>query len=114
MADVTPVERHISPSIRTAFWEAVSSDDAGTAYAPPYVMPAVSAVQVTGTFGGATVTLAGSNDGTNFVTLKDMAGNDISVTSASLVDFSTGALYVKPIVTGGTSEDIDVLLVVRG
>ncbi len=42
-------------------------------YAPKVSM-VVASVQVTGTFGGATVTILGSNDGTNYVAIKDKDG----------------------------------------
>ena len=114
MADITPTVRQISPSIRSITWSAVTSADPGVAFQAPYAMSAVAAVQIDGTFGGATVTLAGSNDDVTYFTLKDLSGNDVSATAAALVDLSTAALYIKPVVTGGTAEDIDVTMVVRG
>jgi hypothetical protein len=71
-------------------------------------------VQVTGTFGSATITLQVSNDGTNFVTLKDSAGADISLTAAGMREFSTAALYLKPTSSGGTSDNVTVTVVLRG
>lgn len=74
----------------------------------------VGSVQVTGTFGGATVTMTGSNDGTNYVTLKDVNGNDVSFTAAGLVGFDGLTLYVKPAITGGTADSVTVTVVYRG
>lgn len=114
MPDITPTIGPVSASIRSAEWAAVTSADPAIPYRPPYVMSAVATVQISGTFGGATVTFEGSNDGVTYFPLKDMSGVEISLTAAGLVDFSTGALFVKPVVTGGTAESINVILAVRG
>lgn len=71
-------------------------------------------VQVIGTFGGATITLRGSNDGTNYFTLKDLQGNDISFTATGAAEFSTSAAYISPASSGGSGDDVDVILVLRG
>lgn len=92
-------------------WETVANGDTIKAYRTKGVEGAVGSVQMTGTFGAA-VTLAGSNDGANFVTLKDTSGADISLTAAGLVDFSTAALYIKPVEAGVT--DVDVTVILRG
>jgi hypothetical protein len=67
---------------------------------------------VSGTFGGATVTLHGSNDGTNFVLLKDAASAALSVatTGAGHV-IPTGFRFYKPVVTGGTADSLAITLV---
>ena len=71
-------------------------------------------VQVTGTFGGATITLQVSNDGTNYVTLKDGIGNDITFSAAGMREFSTAALYLKPTSSGGTADNVIVTVILRG
>jgi hypothetical protein len=71
-------------------------------------------VQVTGTFGSATITLQASNDSTNFFTLKDSAGTAISFTEAGLAEFSTAARFLKPTSSGGTSDNVTVTVVLRG
>lgn len=71
-------------------------------------------VQVIGTFGGATVTLKASNDGTNWVTLKDLQGSDVSLTAAGMAEFTTSAAYIRAEAAGGTGDDIDVLVTLRG
>lgn len=71
-------------------------------------------VQVTGTFGGATIALQVSNDGTNYVTLKDGIGNDITFSAAGMREFSTAALYLKPTSSGGTADNVIVTVILRG
>lgn len=96
-------------------WEAVGNSDTANPLLAQKLSGAIASVQVTGTFDSATVTLAGSNDGTNWVTLKDMSGDAISLTAAGLIDFSSASLYLAPQFSGGGgSQDIDVILVLRG
>lgn len=71
-------------------------------------------VQVTGTFGGATITVQVSNDGTNWVTIKDLQGLDITFTAAGLREFATAAAYIRAISAGGTGDSVTVTMVLRG
>ena len=59
-------------------------------------------VQVAGTFGtGGSVTIEGSNDGTNFVVLTDPQGNALTVTAARIEQILELPRYVRPRVTAG-------------
>lgn len=58
-------------------------------------------VQFSGTFGGATVSLQGSNDGLNWHTLTDPLGTPIAKQSGALVAVTEMTRYVRPLVTGG-------------
>lgn len=111
MPTITPTVTYDAGNYRQVKWEGIANGDTIPALQVPTTEGAIGSVQMTGTFGAA-VTLAGSNDGTNFVTLKDTAGNDISLTAAGLVDFSTAALYIKPVEAGVT--DVDVTVILRG
>ena len=113
MATITPVRSSEGANIEKVFWETLTTADTATAVIPQGVTGVVGSVQVTGTFGSGTCVLQGSNDGTNYVTLKDTAGNDISLTAAGMVDFSTAALYIRPSTSGGTADDLDVTVILR-
>ncbi len=70
-------------------------------------------VQVTGNFGGSTVVIEGSNDGTNWSTLTDPQGNDL-VLSASKIEMVTEAtLFIRPRVVGGAATNLTVSLLVK-
>ena len=100
-----------SHSRRIATWTAETT--AGNASIPryaPLTSLAIASVQVSGTFGGATVVLQGSNDGTTYATLDDTSGAAISFTAAGIVDFSAGCAFVKPSISGGTGDSINVIL----
>ena len=70
-------------------------------------------LQVEGTFGGATARLDGSNDGTTYYDLKDIAAATIGLTVGGLVDLSTGALFLRPDVQGGAGYALNYTLVCR-
>lgn len=111
MATITPTVTYDAGNYRQVKWETIADGDTITAFQVPTTEGAIGSVQMTGTFGAA-VTLAGSNDGTNFVTLKDISGSDISLTAAGVVDFRTAVLYIKPVEAGVT--DVDVTVTLRG
>lgn len=79
------------------------------AYQPEVSMVCAS-VQASGTFGGATVVLQGSNDGVTYATLKDTAGDDLSFTAAGYVEFTSAAVFVKPSISGGTGDSLNITL----
>lgn len=113
MATITPVRSSPSVNIEQVFWETLTTADTATSVIPQGVSGAVGSIQVTGTFGSGTCVLQASNDGSNWVTVKDTAGNDVSFTSAGMADFSTAALYLRPSTSGGTSDDLDVTVILR-
>ncbi len=59
-------------------------------------------VTITGTFGaGGTLTLQGSNNGTDWFSLTDPQANAIAKTSASMEIIIEGPRYIRPNVTAG-------------
>lgn len=72
-------------------------------------------VQFIGTFGaGGSISLQGSNDGTNWVILNDLQGSVITKTSAGLEGIAEITRYVRPIVTAGDgTTNLTALLLVR-
>ena len=113
MATINPERSQVSVNMEKIFWETLTTGDTAGYCLPQGVGSLAGSVQVTGTFGGATVVLEGSNDGTNYVTLTDITGFPISLTAAGLVDFSTACAYVRPAISGGSSDDVDVTVILR-
>lgn len=72
-----------------------------------------ASVQISGTFGGATVTLQHSNDGTNWFTVKDVSNTNVTATANAIFEVAISSAYVRPSVAGGTANDIDVIAVMR-
>lgn len=114
MAVINPTPNRVTSGVDTYTWETITESDTAAAIYPNGTDPLAASVQVTGTFGGATVVLQGSNDNANWVTLQDVEGADISFTAAGAVDFSTAMVYMRPSASGGTSQDVDVILSTRG
>lgn len=114
MATIVPTT--VEEQVRAAAyrWTDYSTADTSSPIKVQNMQGLAGSVQVTGTFGGASIALQASNDGTNYVTLKDSAGVDISLTSAGLREFSTAALFIKPTSSGGTADNVTVTVVLRG
>lgn len=94
---------------RIATWTGETT--AGNASIPryaPLTSLTTASVQVSGTIGVATVALQGSNDGVTYTTLKDKAGSPLSFTAAGYAEFSSAAAFIKPLISGGTGDSINV------
>lgn len=114
MATIVPIT--VEEQVKTAAYRWVDYSTADTATPVKLINQAglAGAVQVTGTFGSATIALQVSNDGTNFATLKDGTGAAITFTAAGMSEFSTAALFIKPTSTGGTADNVTVTISLRG
>ncbi len=76
--------------------------------------PVTGFMHVTGTFGSGNVKLQGSNDGTNWVALDDVYGDTIAIANATTaVEFRTSAVYLRPLLSGGSAGDVDVYIAIR-
>ena len=111
MANIVPTAVEGSTSYR---WTDYSTADEATPVRMQNMEGLAGAVQVTGTFGGATIALQVSNNGTNFVTLNDAVGSPITFTAAGMREFSTAALFIKPTSSGGTADNVTVTITLRG
>lgn len=98
---------------QTLLWETITEADSAAAYEVPEGIGALGAIQVNGTFGSASVALHGSEDGTNYYALNDLSNTAIAITSAGRAEFTTAARYIKPVPTGGSSQDLDVRVTLR-
>lgn len=117
MATVSPSLSAAQVSGRPVYrvsWADIVTGDTINAFGIAGDAQAHGAVQIGGTFGGATVTLEVSNDGTTFFDVpKDIHGTTLSATAAALFDFTTSALYIRPKVTSGSANAVDVTLMLR-
>ena len=68
---------------------------------------------VSSSWGGGSLALQGSNDGTNWVNLTDPFGATIAITANGAAEFNTAMRYIRPLVTGGSGDDIDVFITLR-
>lgn len=113
MATINPTT--LSEYVRSASYQWANLSTADTAVRVELVnmQGLAGSMQVTGTFGGATITLQVSNDGTNWATLVNN-GTNVSLTAAGNVEFTTAARYIRPSSSGGTGDDVTATVVLRG
>jgi len=72
-------------------------------------------VQIGGTFGvGGTVTFTGSNDGSQWDTMRDVFNVAIGATSAKLITLTEVPVYIRPEVTGDGTTSITVTIAAVG
>ena len=114
MATITPTPSRPVSGVEKQLWETITEADTAASVLTSGTTPAISSVQAVGTFGSATVVMQGSNDGTNWINLDDTTGTEIAFTAAGGAEFSSSYLYLRPSISGGTGQDIDVHLVMRG
>lgn len=87
---------------RSVTWKgAAAADNASMPRYTPLFSLVCASVQVVG---AGSVALQGSNDGVAYVTLKDLAGDDLVVAAGELKEFSSGVAFIKPLVTGGPAD----------
>lgn len=117
MATITATKAR-SPSfasdVQIVTWTPLANGDSGSAI--EMGRHADKSVQILGTFGsGGTVVFQGSNDGTNWVTLNNLQGTALSVTSATIKGVAEMTRYVRPSVTAGDgTTSITVVMAARG
>lgn len=117
MATVSPAFDFVSAQaakVPRVTWADCATGDTINAFAISSQAAIAGAVQFAGTFGGATVKLQASNDGTTFFDVDDLAGTAISTGAAALFEFTSAAMYLRPAITGGTGDAVDVIMVLRG
>lgn len=112
MAVVTPVSAQpfeTSQDVVITTWADLHADDDGA----PVRLAVYSdrSIQVAGTFGGASVTIGGSNDGETYHALTDTGGDPLTLTAGALKAIVELPVYIKPRVFGGDgTTNIKVVL----
>ena len=92
-------------------WPALAGTDDGSPFRVP--SSADLTFQVVGTFGGATCTLQGSNNGTDWHALTQRGGTaGMAYTSAASHACNENPLFVRPNITGGSGSALTVTLAV--
>lgn len=98
-ASGVPVDSFVGNS-RLVTWTPLANGDSGSAVSLSEFTDRSAAV--TGTFGaGGTLIIEGTIDGTNWFTLTDPQGNNLSFTSARLEAISEATVQIRPRVTAG-------------
>jgi hypothetical protein len=94
-------------------WANVTEADTFQTFALDKAASEIS-VHIKGTFGGATVSITGSNDaGVSGPILQQIGGNNASATVQDIFSVLDRPLEIKPTASGGTSQSVTVLMLVR-
>ena len=115
MATVDPVTSwpyETSRDVAVTTWSSMLKDDDGG----PVRLAVYSdrSIQLTGTFGGASVTIGGSNDGITYHALSTPAGDALTLSAAGLYQILELPVFIKPRVFGGDgTTNINVILAGR-
>ena len=98
-APVTTYPFETSLDVAVTTWGGLLADDDGE----PVRLAVYSdrSIQISGTFGGASVTIGGSNDGVTFHALTGADGTALTLTAAALKQIVELPLFIKPRVFGG-------------
>ena len=108
MATITPTtDRNTAAGAVLVTWDGMATGDSGA----PFGLNAAADLtfQVTGTFGGSTVTFQGSNDGTNWHPLTQRGGTaNMAYTVASVQIAQEMPAFIRPTITGGTGSGFKV------
>lgn len=93
-------------------WDNVTESDTFQRYQLRGAASEIS-VHIKGTFGGATAVINGANDDSAGVDLQSMDATDISATAEMLKSILQRPLYIQPAASGGSSQSLDVYMMIR-
>jgi hypothetical protein len=98
---------NVMGGVKIATWTLLDGDDGA-----PFVSPvfADKAVQVSGTFGGASVIIEGSNytSAPVYAIINDPQGSGLTFTTAGIRQVLENTYYVRPRISGGSSVSLVV------
>jgi hypothetical protein len=106
------IDRNSVPGAVIASWADLATNDVGASV--PIAYAADLSCQVSGTFGGGTVTWQGSNDNVNWHPMTQRGSTtSMAYTAAALHISQENPAWVRPAVTSGTSVAIDCTLAIH-
>lgn len=114
MATIVPKFDTTIDGVPRVIWEGAATGDTLTPFTLKQQYGLAGSIQAVGTFGGATFGVQVSNDGTNWAAAKDVLGNVITTATTGYFEVSLSAAYIRPTITSGSANDIDVIMVLRG
>ncbi len=101
-------DRNTAAGATLVTWDAMATGDSGAAFG--LNAAADITIQVTGTFGGSTVTFQGSNDGTNWHPLTQRGSvTNMAYTAAASHICQEMPAFIRPVITGGTGSAFKVV-----
>lgn len=110
MAVISYTEEEITSGVILVKWTGLANGDTGSPYRAPNYND--KSVQVNNTFGtGGSVTVQGSNDSSNYDSLRATDGNVLTFSASGLEQVLENPVLMRPNVTAGDgSTNINVSL----
>ena len=110
MATISPTTSEPRAKQGEVTWSGMATGDTINPFALKDIRTANGAIQLSGTWGGATVTAQISNDGSTWFTLTDIYGANVSATANAVFEYTTGANYMRFAISGGTSDSVTAVV----
>ncbi|WP_374312437.1 hypothetical protein [Dongia sp.] len=109
-AKTTAIPDSLNQRVAITTWPALLASETGEPVEAAQF--ADRSVQISGSFGGASVIVEGSNDGVSYFPLTDPQGNSLTFTASKLEAVTELTRWLRPRVSGGdgTTEIAFVLL----
>jgi hypothetical protein len=114
MATIVPTKVLVGNGDGSTFtmtWTPVTESDVCQAVSLPEY--ADKSVHASGTFGGASVRVYGSNNGSTFVALNDASSTAIAISAEGIKQVLENTLLVKPDCTGGSAQSLTITMLFR-
>lgn len=103
-----------SDDIKAISWNLKTADPDGAVVGPQDGNYADRTITVSGTWGGATFAMQGSNDGATWFTLNDLFSVDVTGTGNLMFSLAEAPLYMRPNLTAvGAGADLTAILAMR-
>ena len=112
MAEISYTLTNTSGGDALVTWANVTEADTFKQYEMAEVVSEIS-THITGTFGGATVSIDGGNITGEMLGLLQIGGTAATATAADIFSLLDRPLYIQPSHTGGTSESVSIYMMVR-
>ena len=114
MATITPTITAVGRgdgSTLQIVWTPVTESDT----CAPISFPEMSdkSIQVLGTFGGCSVAMNGSNDGTTYAALRDPSSTTIAISAAGIKAVLENTMFLQPSPSGGSGQSITINMLVH-
>lgn len=115
MATANPTIDAGSDNVRVYSWALTDANADGEPLPADAAAYSDRSVQVFGTFGGGTVTWQGTSDPAkgNWVGLSTVASTAATFAAAGIKQILESTLYARPVITGGTAQNVTVICVAR-
>lgn len=114
MATVSPVVKRTAEGTPYVIWEGIVTGDTIEAFALPEQWGLAGSVQISGTFGGATVKLQHGNDNATWFDARDVVSSLVTATADAIFEISLSSAYFRPAIASGSGNDVDIIMVLRG